>query len=66
MSDWISVKDKKKPDPVFDFVLAYADGAISTIAYTEANGFYESYPIKTQLVIGDITHWMPIPEPPED
>lgn len=64
MSDWISVKDKL-PDDVFDFVIAYADGAMSTIGYSRDSGFYEVYPIKTQLVIGDITHWMPLPAPPK-
>lgn len=65
MSDmeWISVNDRL-PDSTFDFVLCFADGAMSTIAYSSGNGFYEVYPIKVQLVVEDITHWMPLPEPP--
>jgi len=63
--EWISVKDRL-PDDVFDFVIAYADGAMSTIGYSKKNGFYEVYPIKVQLCICDITHWMPLPEPPKE
>ena len=62
-NQWISIKDGL-PDPNFDFVLACADGAISTIGYNKDYGFYEVYPIKTQLVIDDITHWMPLPQLP--
>ena len=61
---WISVEERL-PDPTFDFVLVCADGAMSTIGYSEEKGFYEVYPIKTQIVIGAITHWMPLPEPPK-
>ena len=64
MSEWISVDDRL-PDPDFDFVLAFAGGAMSTIGYTLSNGFYEVHPIKTQLLIECITHWMPLPPPPE-
>jgi hypothetical protein len=63
-SNWISVSDSL-PDPSFDFVLAFADGAMSTIGYTLSNGFYEVHPIKTQLLIECITHWMPLPPPPK-
>jgi len=61
--EWISVEDRL-PDTVFDFVLAYADGAMSTVGFSGINGFYEVYPIKTQLILADITHWMPLPKPP--
>lgn len=65
MSEWISIKDRL-PNPIFDFVLACADGAMSTIGYREENGFYEVYPIQTQIDIQMITHWMPLPEPPKE
>lgn len=63
MSKWIKIEDKL-PDNVFDFVLVFADGAMSTLGYTRCNGFYEVCPTKTQVIIEDITHWMPLPEPP--
>tara|TARA_R110002051_G_scaffold114707_1_gene187631 strand:+ start:342 stop:545 length:204 start_codon:yes stop_codon:yes gene_type:complete len=65
MSEWISVDDRL-PNPIFAFVLVYADWAMSTIAYSEEEGFYEIHPIKTQIVIDDITHWQPLPEPPPE
>jgi hypothetical protein len=65
VSDWISVDDMFKPDPTFDFVLVYSDGAMATLGYTLSHGFYEVYPIKTQVVIEGITHWMPLPKPPK-
>lgn len=63
MSKWISVKDRL-PEKPFSFVIVYADGAMSTLGYGE-NGFFEPYPVRTQVVIEDITHWMPLPEPPK-
>lgn len=62
--DWIKIEDKL-PDETFDFILVFSDGAMSTIAYTAGNGFYEAYPIKTQIDISLITHWMPLPDSPK-
>lgn len=66
MSEWISVKDRL-PD-VFDVVLVYSDGFIS-ISWRETekrkNGIvcwhWNSYPDS----LGYVTHWMPLPKPPE-
>ena len=63
---WISVKDSL-PD-AFDVVLVYSDGFIS-ISWRETekrkNGIvgwhWNSYPDS----LGYVTHWMPLPEPPE-
>ena len=60
-NQWISVDDRL-PDEIFDWVLAYSDGAISTIGYSKEVGFYCPYPTSTQLVVEGISHWMPIPE----
>lgn len=62
-NEWISVKDRL-PYDIFDWVLVFADGAMSTLGYTKDNGFYEVHPIKTQVNINKITHWMPLPNPP--
>ena len=62
-SPWISVDDRL-PNKNFDWVLAVADGAIGTIGYSENKGFFEPHPTKTQLVLGEVSHWMPLPSPP--
>lgn len=64
MSEWISVEDRL-PEPLFDWVIVYADGAMSTMGYTEEDGFYEPHPIKTNVDIEMITHWQDMPEPPK-
>lgn len=66
MCNWISVRDRL-PD-AFDEVLVYSDGFIS-ISWRETekrkNGIvgwhWNSYPDS----LGYVTHWMPLPEPPE-
>lgn len=65
MSEWISVEDRL-PDEIFDWILACADGAVSTIGYSKEKGFHCPYPTSTQLIIEEITHWQPLPEPPND
>ncbi len=63
MSEWISVEDEL-PDSIFDWVLVFADGAMCTMAYSAKNGFYEVYGNTCgNIVIEEITHWMPLPKP---
>lgn len=61
---WISVKDRL---PVGDqsWVLVCADGAMNCAWYYEGewtNGYGER---PRNIIIEEITHWMPLPAPPE-
>jgi hypothetical protein len=62
MSEWISV-DERLPDPVFDWVIVCADGAMATVMYTKNRGFHGL--TANDLIMRDITHWQPLPEPPK-
>lgn len=66
---WISVKDRL---PEFDDkgwsldnVIAVDSGGIILIGAFIQKGFLDFFDIGGN-VHGDITHWMPLPEPPED
>lgn len=53
MSEWISVKDKL-PDTTGNY-LVY-NGAVIYCSFLNSNKQWNSW--------SDITHWMPLPEPP--
>ena len=66
MSEWISVKDKL-PD-AGGYVVCIAkrnpfSRFMPMVARIEKNGWVN--PI-TEQYISEITHWMPLPEPPEE
>ena len=61
MSEWISVDDRL-PDPLFDWVLVYQDEAMACMMYTIDRGFHGH--TENCISITEITHWMPLPEPP--
>ena len=66
MSKWININDRM-PDPIFDWVLVFQDGAMCAMAYSSDKGFYMPYPFndRVNLAISEITHWQPLPESPE-
>jgi hypothetical protein len=63
---WVSVKDRK-PDNGQD-VLAYIDdyeeSRITACNYD--NGVWYDCVMNCKIVIPNITHWMPLPEPPKE
>lgn len=73
MNEWINVKDRL-PEP-FVSVLLFAPSEPSPIfeAYYVSNGVFNAANIMRgnrgnygRLQLGeDVTHWMPMPEPPE-
>lgn len=79
MSDWISVKDElPKSDydvvliiysnDVNDYAYPYTSDEAQRIAfYSNGHWWEESFPeaCKKDNVIADVTHWMPLPAPPE-
>lgn len=62
--EWISVKDKM---PEFDeYVLIYAKGEIvRAFLYTTKYGNFWST-CEDDIRHADVTHWMPMPQPPKD
>lgn len=59
MSDWISVKDRL-PEPLEDVLVCYAGGIVGIDwVYHDMRFAYEN-------IYGGVTHWMPLPEPPEE
>tara|TARA_R110002153_G_C12964215_1_gene460359 strand:- start:174 stop:380 length:207 start_codon:yes stop_codon:yes gene_type:complete len=65
MSEWISVDDGL-PSDMFDWVLVFSDGDMGLKGYTKDKGFYDPYPSVSNLSgYSEITHWMPLPEPPK-
>lgn len=67
MTEWISVKDRL-PD-TFDDVLVYSNDCIISIAWRETekrkNGIVGWHWNSYCKRLGYVTHWMPLPEPPE-
>lgn len=72
MSNWISVKDKL-PDP-FKNVILLVNGRESIVGFkTEYDSYYEPVLIDfdterlelNPIGPGRVTHWMPLPSPPE-
>lgn len=69
MTEWISVKDRL-PE-VFDEVIVYFNGSIS-IAWRETEkrkrgivGWHWDSQMSYPESLVNVTHWMPLPNPPE-
>ena len=64
MAEWISVKDSRKP-PVFNVVLI-TDGDCIDLGAWQGRG--HGWASDFSYIDGseDITHWMPLPEPPKE
>ena len=64
--EWISVKDRL-PNPNGDWVLVYADEAVNCMGFDKKNGFSDwNFSPCNGVDISRITHWMPLPAPPEE
>ena len=65
MSEWISVKDRL-PEP-FVSVLGYCpdEEPLPTVHEVYMNGFGQWRSAQV-YGMGNVTHWMPMPEPPKE
>jgi hypothetical protein len=61
MIEWISVEDRMPEEGVHNWVLGYTPYAFYVCAYVKIKGSWHDR--EFQLI--NITHWMPLPEPPE-
>jgi hypothetical protein len=63
---WIPVEERL-PEEKGDFVLAFANGAVRTMWYSRGEWSFPDFPqpASSGLQIEDITHWRPLPDPPE-
>lgn len=57
--EWISVKDRL-PEPNQDVLAIHSEGIIDINFLDHYTGFL------FENLYGEITHWMPLPEPPEE
>lgn len=66
MSKWVNCSDCM-PEETDDIIVACSDGiVISGISYSRRKGFYmAALEYDSDAPIKDVTHWMPLPEPPE-
>lgn len=62
MNEWISVKERL-PEEGED-VLAYLGEGIFGICWLLKDGYWETR--DSFLYPDDVTHWMPLPEPPKE
>ena len=66
-SEWIGVKDRL---PEFGkSILVHNKGVEHSsirMAFMTSRGFYDSYECGCGMKIDNVTHWMPLPIPPED
>ena len=63
MSEWIKVSDEKPP--VFEWFIGYGDD-IEFILIDESGEFFVWEGSMVSYFGSEITHWMPLPEPPEE
>ena len=64
---WISVEDRLPEDSKFRKVKTRKGEILKRVAWTGIVKYWrESHAKKLDRVRRDITHWMPLPEPPEE
>lgn len=60
MNDWISVNDRL-PDEGVEILYYFEITGVSVGMFERPNIFYG----RSGFLTGDVTHWMPLPEPPK-
>jgi hypothetical protein len=67
MSEWISVKDRL-PEIGVDVLISYGGLPFYHLAFLTHNGdikWFNGNHSNTEYSLDDVTHWMPLPKPPE-
>lgn len=66
MGEWIKCSERM-PEETGDIIVACSDGIVmSGISYSRRKGFYiAALEYDDDEPVTDVTHWMPLPEPPE-
>lgn len=64
MGEWIKCSERMPGD--FEDVLV-TDGVYVEVMWLDCDGYWDSWVEPWAVTVGreDITHWMPLPEPPE-
>ena len=67
MIQWIKCSERM-PEETGDIIVACSDGIVmSGISYSRRKGFYiEALKYDSDEPVTDVTHWMPLPEPPQE
>ena len=68
MSEWISVKDRLPEIGVFCLVFSSETSIGDFVGYLESDNYWKCY-VPTEGRSNDndwVTHWMPLPEPPNE
>ena len=61
--EWISVEERLPEEPAW--VLVCSNGAMNCMAFHDEKWVDWTFPKASNIVIGDITHWMSLPESPK-
>ena len=62
MGEWIKCSERMPDD--FEEVLV-SDGANVEVMWRDCDGFWDCWaPRNSNIDTDDVTHWMPLPEPP--
>lgn len=66
MSQWVKCSERM-PEETDDIIVACSDGIVmSGISYHHRKGFYiAALEYDSDEPVTDVTHWRPLPEPPE-
>lgn len=64
-SEWISVKNKLPPSGKSILVHnQHFEHSSIRMAFMTSRGYYDAYECGCGMKLDNVTHWMPLPEPP--
>lgn len=63
---WISVKDRLPEEDLYVIVFKNDDSPMVTFGFLCKDSYGNHFLDKTQKLIRNVSHWMPLPEPPKE